>query len=84
MYTNGNVYHCVGKWTIMNVLTCFLCSQHEIATDCVCSAMIMLEEVQLPELSSVLFASVLQLEDAFHMAVALEDLAAVTNYARWQ
>uniref|UniRef100_A0A2P2I2C8 Transportin-3-like n=1 Tax=Hirondellea gigas TaxID=1518452 RepID=A0A2P2I2C8_9CRUS len=56
--------------------------QHEIATDCVCSAMIMLEEVQLPQLSSVLFASVLQLEEPFHMAVALEDLMAVTNYAR--
>ncbi|XP_018007436.1 transportin-3 [Hyalella azteca] len=56
--------------------------QHEIATDCVCATMIMLEEVQIPALSQVLFASVLQLEEAFHIAVALEDLAAVTNYAR--
>ncbi|KAF2343882.1 hypothetical protein FHG87_025362, partial [Trinorchestia longiramus] len=44
--------------------------------------MIMLEEVQIPPLSQMLFASVLQLEEAFHVAVALEDLAAVTNYAR--
>ncbi|KAB7503111.1 Transportin-3 [Armadillidium nasatum] len=55
---------------------------HEIGTDCICSAMIMLEEEQIPALASVLFAGVLQLEEAFHMAVALEDLTAVTNYAR--
>lgn len=42
----------------------------------------MLEEEEIPTLASVLFAGVLQLEEAFHMAVALEDLTAVTNYAR--
>ena len=55
---------------------------HEIATDSLCSAMIMLETERIPELTTVLFAGVLQLEPAYHMAVAVEDLTAVTNYAR--
>ncbi|KAK3863762.1 hypothetical protein Pcinc_030497 [Petrolisthes cinctipes] len=55
---------------------------HEIATDCVCSAMIMLEAERIPTLAEVLFAGVLQLGDAYHMAVALEDINAITNYAR--
>lgn len=55
---------------------------HEIATDCVCSAMIMLEAERIPTLAEVLFAGVLQLGDPYHMAVALEDINAITNYAR--
>ena len=55
---------------------------HEIATDCICSAMIMLEAERIPPLAEMLFAGVLQLGEAYHMAVALEDLNAITNYAR--
>ena len=46
--------------------------------------MIMLEEQEIPELAAVLFAGVLEMEGSFHTAVALEDLTAVTNYARWE
>lgn len=55
---------------------------HEIATDCVCSAMIMLEAERITPLAEVLFAGILQMGESYHMAVALEDLNAVTNYAR--
>ncbi|CAL4145327.1 unnamed protein product, partial [Meganyctiphanes norvegica] len=55
---------------------------HEIATDCVCSAMIMLEAERITPLAEVLFAGILQMGEPYHMAVALEDLNAVTNYAR--
>ncbi|KAK8723733.1 hypothetical protein OTU49_011517 [Cherax quadricarinatus] len=55
---------------------------HEIATDCVCSAMIMLEAERIQPLAEVLFAGVLQLGEPYHMAVAMEDINAITNYAR--
>ncbi|XP_071517144.1 transportin-3 [Panulirus ornatus] len=55
---------------------------HEIATDCVCSAMIMLEAERIQPLAEVLFAGVLQLGEPYHIAVAMEDINAVTNYAR--
>ncbi|KAK7058745.1 hypothetical protein SK128_012246 [Halocaridina rubra] len=55
---------------------------HEIATDCVCSAMIMLEAERIQPLAEMLFAGVLQLDEPYHMAVALEDHNAITNYAR--
>ncbi|XP_064103483.1 transportin-3-like isoform X1 [Macrobrachium nipponense] len=55
---------------------------HEIATDCICSAMIMLEAERIQPLAEMLFAGVLQLGEPYHMAVALEDLNAITNYAR--
>ncbi|XP_042872590.1 transportin-3-like isoform X2 [Penaeus japonicus] len=55
---------------------------HEIATDCICSAMIMLEAERIQPLAEVLFAGVLQLGEPYHLAVALEDLNAITNYAR--
>lgn len=55
---------------------------HEIATDCVCSAMIMLEAERIQPLAETLFAGVLQMGNAYHLAVALEDINAITNYAR--
>lgn len=57
---------------------------HEIATDCVCSAMIMLEAERIQPLAETLFAGVLQMGNAYHMAVALEDINAITNYARYE
>lgn len=45
--------------------------------------MIMLEAERIQPLAEVLFAGVLQLGEPYHMAVAMEDINAVTNYARW-
>lgn len=56
--------------------------QHEVATDCVCSALIMLADVEIPTLSEYLITYILRMEEPFHMAVAMEDLSAVSNYAR--
>ncbi|XP_076063895.1 transportin 3 isoform X2 [Oratosquilla oratoria] len=55
---------------------------HEMATDCLCSAMIMLEAERIQPLAQALFAGILQFEQPYHMAVALEDHGAITNYAR--
>lgn len=48
---------------------------HEAASDCVCSALYAIENVEtnLP-LAMQLFQGVLTLETAYHMAVAREDL----------
>ena len=67
---------------IITVLFCFLQQQdktssnlHEAASDCVCSALYAIENVEtnLP-LALQLFQGVLTLETAYHMAVAREDL----------
>nr|XP_034984517.1 transportin-3 [Zootoca vivipara] len=56
---------------------------HEAASDCVCSALYAIENVEtnLP-LALQLFQGVLTLEAAYHMAVAREDLDKVLNYCR--
>nr|KAF6338608.1 transportin 3 [Pipistrellus kuhlii] len=56
---------------------------HEAASDCVCSALYAIENVEtnLP-LAMQLFQGVLTLETAYHMAVAREDLDKVLNYCR--
>ncbi|NXC41840.1 TNPO3 protein, partial [Penelope pileata] len=56
---------------------------HEAASDCVCSALYAIENVEtnLP-LALQLFQGVLTLESAYHMAVAREDLDKVLNYCR--
>ncbi|XP_015282833.1 PREDICTED: transportin-3 [Gekko japonicus] len=56
---------------------------HEAASDCVCSALYAIENVDsnLP-LALQLFQGVLTLETAYHMAVAREDLDKVLNYCR--
>uniref|UniRef100_A0A803T0V7 Transportin-3 n=1 Tax=Anolis carolinensis TaxID=28377 RepID=A0A803T0V7_ANOCA len=56
---------------------------HEAASDCVCSALYAIENVEtnLP-LALQLFQGVLTLETAYHMAVAREDLDKVLNYCR--
>ncbi|XP_030630141.1 transportin-3 isoform X1 [Chanos chanos] len=56
---------------------------HEAASDCVCSALYAIENVDthLP-LAMQLFQGVLTLETAYHMAVAREDLDKVLNYCR--
>uniref|UniRef100_A0A4W5NER5 Transportin-3 n=1 Tax=Hucho hucho TaxID=62062 RepID=A0A4W5NER5_9TELE len=56
---------------------------HEAASDCVCSALYAIENVDthMP-LALQLFQGVLTLETAYHMAVAREDLDKVLNYCR--
>ncbi|XP_036373459.1 transportin-3-like [Megalops cyprinoides] len=56
---------------------------HEAATDCVCSALCVVEnaDASVP-LAARLFQGVLTLETAYHMAVAREDLDKVLNYCR--
>ncbi|XP_044285287.1 transportin-3 [Varanus komodoensis] len=56
---------------------------HEAASDCVCSALYAIENVEtnLP-LALQLFQGVLTLETAYHMSVAREDLDKVLNYCR--
>ncbi|XP_013855080.1 transportin-3 isoform X2 [Austrofundulus limnaeus] len=56
---------------------------HEAASDCVCSALYAIENVDtnIP-LALQLFQGVLTLETAYHMAVAREDLDKVLNYCR--
>uniref|UniRef100_A0A8C8D7Z9 Transportin-3 n=1 Tax=Oncorhynchus tshawytscha TaxID=74940 RepID=A0A8C8D7Z9_ONCTS len=56
---------------------------HEAASDCVCSALYAIENVDthMP-LAQQLFQGVLTLETAYHMAVAREDLDKVLNYCR--
>uniref|UniRef100_A0A3P8V3X5 Transportin 3 n=1 Tax=Cynoglossus semilaevis TaxID=244447 RepID=A0A3P8V3X5_CYNSE len=56
---------------------------HEAASDCVCSALYAIENVDthMP-LAVQLFRGVLTLETAYHMAVAREDLDKVLNYCR--
>uniref|UniRef100_A0AAY5EDG1 Transportin-3 n=1 Tax=Electrophorus electricus TaxID=8005 RepID=A0AAY5EDG1_ELEEL len=56
---------------------------HEAASDCVCSALYAIENVDthMP-LAIQLFQGVLTLEAAYHMAVAREDLDKVLNYCR--
>ncbi|XP_060229883.1 transportin-3 isoform X5 [Meriones unguiculatus] len=56
---------------------------HEAASDCVCSALYAIENVEtnLP-LAMQLFQGVLTLETAYHMSVAREDLDKVLNYCR--
>ncbi|XP_048864276.1 transportin-3-like isoform X2 [Brienomyrus brachyistius] len=56
---------------------------HEAASDCVCSALYAIENVDshVP-LALQLFQGVLTLETAYHMSVAREDLDKVLNYCR--
>ncbi|KAI5091178.1 transportin-3, partial [Silurus meridionalis] len=60
-----------------------LTNLHEAASDCVCSALYAIENVDthMP-LAMQLFQGVLTLETAYHMAVAREDLDKVLNYCR--
>uniref|UniRef100_H2RLY5 Transportin-3 n=1 Tax=Takifugu rubripes TaxID=31033 RepID=H2RLY5_TAKRU len=56
---------------------------HEAASDCVCSALYAIENVDTNvALALQLFQGVLTLETAYHMAVAREDLDKVLNYCR--
>ncbi|KAB0375834.1 hypothetical protein FD755_012477, partial [Muntiacus reevesi] len=56
---------------------------HEAASDCVCSALYAIENVETNlALAMQLFQGVLTLETAYHMAVAREDLDKVLNYCR--
>uniref|UniRef100_A0A7N6AVB7 Transportin-3 n=1 Tax=Anabas testudineus TaxID=64144 RepID=A0A7N6AVB7_ANATE len=56
---------------------------HEAASDCVCSALYAIENVDTNmALALHLFQGVLTLETAYHMAVAREDLDKVLNYCR--
>ncbi|XP_075455373.1 transportin-3 isoform X2 [Ascaphus truei] len=56
---------------------------HEAASDCVCSALYAMENVESNlHLGTQLFQGVLTLESAYHMAVAREDLDKVLNYCR--
>ncbi|KAF5888724.1 transportin-3 [Clarias magur] len=56
---------------------------HESASDCVCSALYAIENVDTHvALAMQLFQGVLTLETAYHMAVAREDLDKVLNYCR--
>uniref|UniRef100_A0A7N8YII9 Transportin-3 n=1 Tax=Mastacembelus armatus TaxID=205130 RepID=A0A7N8YII9_9TELE len=56
---------------------------HEAASDCVCSALYAIENVETNmALALQLFQGVLTLETAYHMAVAREDLDKVLNYCR--
>ncbi|MFT7814910.1 transportin-3 [Arapaima gigas] len=56
---------------------------HEAASDCVCSALYAIENVDSNmALATQLFHGVLTLETAYHMAVAREDLDKVLNYCR--
>ncbi|XP_062850718.1 transportin-3 isoform X1 [Trichomycterus rosablanca] len=56
---------------------------HEAASDCVCSALYAIENVDTHvALAMQLFQGVLTLETAYHMAVAREDLDKVLNYCR--
>ncbi|XP_029471361.1 transportin-3 isoform X2 [Rhinatrema bivittatum] len=55
---------------------------HEAASDCVCSALYAIENVESNALARPLFEGVLTLESAYHMAVAREDLDKVLNYCR--
>ncbi|KAJ8373759.1 hypothetical protein SKAU_G00043390 [Synaphobranchus kaupii] len=56
---------------------------HEAASDCVCSALYAIENVDANmALAMQLFQGVLTLETAYHMAVAREDLDKVLNYCR--
>ncbi|XP_048839327.1 transportin-3 [Brienomyrus brachyistius] len=56
---------------------------HEAASDCVCSALYAIENVDNNmALALQLFRGVLLLETAYHMAVAREDLDKVLNYCR--
>nr|XP_033815477.1 transportin-3 isoform X2 [Geotrypetes seraphini] len=55
---------------------------HEAASDCVCSALYTIENVESNALANQLFEGVLMLESAYHMAVAREDLDKVLNYCR--
>ncbi|CAB1333812.1 unnamed protein product [Coregonus sp. 'balchen'] len=56
---------------------------HEAASDCVCSALYAIENVDTHmSLALQLFQGVLTLETAYHMAVAREDLDKVLNYCR--
>lgn len=56
---------------------------HEAASDCVCSALYAIENVEIHmNLGRQLFQGVLTLEPAYHMAVAREDMDKVLNYCR--
>ncbi|XP_077325623.1 transportin-3 isoform X3 [Lithobates pipiens] len=56
---------------------------HEAASDCVCSALYAIENVETHiNLGTQLFQGVLTLEVAYHMAVAREDMDKVLNYCR--
>ncbi|KAM5127058.1 transportin-3-like, partial [Mantella aurantiaca] len=56
---------------------------HEAASDCVCSALYAIENVETHfNLGTQLFQGVLTLEVPYHMAVAREDMDKVLNYCR--
>uniref|UniRef100_A0A7N6AGH6 Transportin 3 n=1 Tax=Anabas testudineus TaxID=64144 RepID=A0A7N6AGH6_ANATE len=85
------VFRCLGSWFNLGVLDSnFMIhynetptNLHEAASDCVCSALYAIENVDTNmALALHLFQGVLTLETAYHMAVAREDLDKVLNYCR--
>lgn len=56
---------------------------HDVASDCLCTLLQCLEEHQEQQiLESHVFSSVLQLESAYHLSVAHEDVEKAMNYCR--
>uniref|UniRef100_A0A7N6B1A3 Transportin-3 n=1 Tax=Anabas testudineus TaxID=64144 RepID=A0A7N6B1A3_ANATE len=87
------VFRCLGSWFNLGVLDSNFMAKvkidetptnlHEAASDCVCSALYAIENVDTNmALALHLFQGVLTLETAYHMAVAREDLDKVLNYCR--
>ncbi|KAL2303317.1 hypothetical protein Nmel_010787, partial [Mimus melanotis] len=86
------IFRCLGSWFNLGVLDSTFMANSKLlsllfevlaASDCVCSALYAIENVEtnLP-LALQLFQGVLTLESAYHMAVAREDLDKVLNYCR--
>lgn len=56
---------------------------HSAATECICSALIAVEDLlKNSNLARLLFEGVVQLQDPYHMSVAMQDLEKSTNYCR--
>ncbi|GAB6030207.1 Transportin-3 [Chamberlinius hualienensis] len=56
---------------------------HEAATDCVCSALMLIEDIhKYPSLIQTLYQGVLTLPESYHLSVAEEDIDKSINYCR--